>query len=56
MQRLDVERRDLPHVLEPLDPEGAGDQPEVDVPRVHVRELGLLARLLDDLHLGAEMP
>ncbi len=54
MEGLDIERRDLPDVRVALDPERAGHEREVDAPRIDARELRLCARLLDDLHLGAE--
>ena len=54
MERLDIERRDLPDVRVALDPEGAGHEREIDAPGVDARELRLRTRLLDDLHLGAE--
>ena len=54
MEGLDIERRDLPEVRVALDPVRAGHEREVDAPRVDARELRLRARLLDDLHLGAE--
>ena len=53
VQRLDVERRDLPDVREGLDPEGAGHEREVDVPGIDVRELGLGVLRGDDVDLDA---
>ena len=53
VERLDVERRHLPDVLEVLDPEGPGHEREIDAPGIDVRELGLGVLCRDEVHLDA---